>query len=216
MPPVPLPDNKTMSGIVSSSSKGGAGFNMIRFEDKAGEEDIFTHAQKDQNTRVLNNCYEWVGKDRHLIVKQDQFEDVTNDRNEKVGNNHNEEIVKDRNLKVGGKQAVEVKETLSLTVKDDVIEVFKKNHSEETTADYYLVADNVCIEAKTNITIKVGDNYIAIDSTGLKIEAAKIVVESKGTLDVKGTGATTVKSDATIEVNATGTNTVKGATVLIN
>jgi hypothetical protein len=97
-----------------------------------------------------------------------------------------------------------------------MIEVFKANHSEETTKDYYVVADNVCIEAKTNITIKVGDNYIAIDSTGLKIGATKIEFESKGTFDIKSTGPATVKSDATVDVKGSGPVTVKGATVAIN
>ena len=216
MPPFALPDNKTWSGMKSSSSKGGAGFNEIHFDDKAGEENFFMHAQKDHNFRVLHDTYEFVGNDRNLIVKNDQKEEVKNDRHEKVINNHNEEIGKDRNLKVKGKQAIEVTESHSLTVKGDVIEVFKANHSESTTADYYLVADNVCIEGKTNITIKVGDNYIAIDSSGLKISAAQVVVESKGTLDVKGTGPTTVKSDATVDVKGGGPVTVKGATVAIN
>jgi hypothetical protein len=95
--------------------------------------------------------------------------------------------------------------------------VFKAKHSEETTGNYYLVADNVCIEGKTNITIKVGSsNYIAINSEGIKIAAAKIVVESTGTLDIKGGGPTTVKSDATMDVSASATMTVKGATVAIN
>ncbi len=217
MPAYGLPDNKTMSGIKTNSTKGGAGFNEFRMEDKAGEEQIFIQAQKNQDTRVLNDCFEWIGHDRHLIVINDQFEEIKNDRNEKVGNNHKEWFVKDRNLKVGGKEAIYVTETHSMTVKGDVIEVFKANHSEETTKDYYLLADNICIEAKTNITIKVGDNFIAIDSSGLKVGTSKqMVLESKDSLDIKGTKPVTVKSDATMEVSSSAAMTVKGATVAIN
>jgi type VI secretion system secreted protein VgrG len=36
--PYTLPDNRTQSGIKTDSSKGGGGFNEIRFEDKKGEE----------------------------------------------------------------------------------------------------------------------------------------------------------------------------------
>jgi type VI secretion system secreted protein VgrG len=215
MPPYGLPDNKTMSGIKTNSSKGGAGFNEIRFEDKAGEEQIFIHAQKNSDTRVLNDCFEWIGNDRHLVVINDQIEEIKHDRHEKIGNTHTEEIVKDRNVKVGGKEAIEVTETHSMTVKGDVIEVFKANHSESTTADYYLVADNICIEGKTNITIKVGENYIAIDQTGLKIgTAGQMVLESKATLDIKGTAPTTLKSDATLECGSPAT-TVKGDATLV-
>ena len=46
------------------------GFNEICFEDKKGEEQIFTHAEKYQDTRVKNNAYEWIGNERHLVVKK--------------------------------------------------------------------------------------------------------------------------------------------------
>ena len=51
-PPYPLPDNATMSTIKSNSSKGGQGFNEFRFEDKKGSEQVFLHAEKDQDIRV--------------------------------------------------------------------------------------------------------------------------------------------------------------------
>lgn len=54
-PPYPLPDEKTKSTLKSDSSRGGGGFNEIRFEDKKGSEEIYVHAQKDHNTVVKNN-----------------------------------------------------------------------------------------------------------------------------------------------------------------
>ncbi|HME42128.1 MAG TPA: type VI secretion system tip protein VgrG [Syntrophorhabdales bacterium] len=54
-PPYPLPDEKTKSTLKSDSSKGGGGFNEIRFEDKKGSEEIFVHGQKDYNIVVENN-----------------------------------------------------------------------------------------------------------------------------------------------------------------
>jgi type VI secretion system secreted protein VgrG len=54
-PPYPLPDEKTKSTLKSDSSKGGGGFNEIRFEDKKGSEEIYVHAEKDYNTYVKNN-----------------------------------------------------------------------------------------------------------------------------------------------------------------
>ena len=55
MPPYDLPDNKTLSTLKSNSSKGGDGFNEIRFEDKKGEEQIFIHAEKNLDFRVKPN-----------------------------------------------------------------------------------------------------------------------------------------------------------------
>jgi len=53
--PYALPDNKTRSTIKTNSSTGGGGYNEIRFEDKAGSEEVFFQAQKDYNKIVKNN-----------------------------------------------------------------------------------------------------------------------------------------------------------------
>src|SRR5262249_30756901 len=54
-PPATLPDHKTQSMVRSSSSIGNSGFNELRFEDLAGEEQIFLQAQKDESIVVENN-----------------------------------------------------------------------------------------------------------------------------------------------------------------
>ena len=64
-----LPDNATKSTVKSEISKGGGGFNEFRFEDKKDSEEIFMHAQKNLDIRVLNDRFEWIGHDRHLIVE---------------------------------------------------------------------------------------------------------------------------------------------------
>ena len=55
MPQNTLPDNKTRSDTKTNSSTGGGGFNQLRFEDKAGSEEVFFQAQKDYNKLVKNN-----------------------------------------------------------------------------------------------------------------------------------------------------------------
>jgi type VI secretion system secreted protein VgrG len=216
MPPYALPDKATLSTMKSNSSKGGQGFNEIRIEDKKGEEQIFIHGEKNQDVRIKNDTYEWIGNDRHLVVKKDQIEHVENNRSETVDADHMEKIGKDRHLNVVGKEAKQVGDSLSLTVKGDVIEVFKANHSEQTTSDFYLKADNVVIEGMTNVTVKVGQSYIAIESSGIKIGTT-------GTLEFEATGALSAKSDAQIEIKAPETavsgdsmTTIKGGQVMIN
>jgi type VI secretion system secreted protein VgrG len=56
MPPYTLPDNGTQWGWKSNSSKGGGGSNELRFEDKAGEEEVYLHAQHDLNVEVENEA----------------------------------------------------------------------------------------------------------------------------------------------------------------
>ncbi|MDD1796346.1 type VI secretion system tip protein VgrG [Enterovibrio sp. ZSDZ42] len=54
VPPYPLPANKTRTVIRTDTHKG-KGSNEIRFEDEADKEEIYVHAQKDQNIVVENN-----------------------------------------------------------------------------------------------------------------------------------------------------------------
>jgi type VI secretion system secreted protein VgrG len=205
-----------MSAFKSNSSKGGQGFNELRFEDKKGDEQIFIHGEKNVDVRVKNDSFETIGNDRHLVITGDQIEHVKNNRNETVDADHMEKIGKDRHLNVTGKEAKSVGASLSLTVSGDVIEVFKAKHSEDTTGDYYLRADTIVIEGKTNVTVKVGGSSIAIESGGISIE-------TNGTLDLKSSGALTAKSDATADfkspkttINGDGMTTIKGGQVMIN
>ncbi len=97
MPPYPLPAEATKSTIKSNSSKGGGGSNEFRFEDKKGSEEMYLHAEKDQNTVVEN--------DQTTVVKHDQAILVENDRTKTVKNNQWESIEVDKTISVGGNHA---------------------------------------------------------------------------------------------------------------
>jgi type VI secretion system secreted protein VgrG len=68
--PDTLPDNMTRSTIKTNSSQGGGGFNELRFEDKAGSEEVFFQAQKDYHKVVLNNETIEITNDTVTTVKQ--------------------------------------------------------------------------------------------------------------------------------------------------
>jgi type VI secretion system secreted protein VgrG len=205
--PYTLGDFKTISGFKSNSSKGGSGFNEIRFDDKKGEEQIFIHGEKNMDVRIKESSYQFIGKEQHLIVKDCKIDQIEKDREETVNGDHKEKIGKDRNLKVAGKEAKAVDGSLSLTVKGDVNEVFKGSHAEETTGQYYVKGKDVIIEGVSSVTIKVGGSSIAMDATGITIKGVKVEIEGEATLDAKSP-LTTVKAD--------GVLTLKGATTMIN
>src|SRR4029078_13150864 len=92
MPPYSLPDEMTKSTIKSLSSKGGGGFNEIRFEDKKGSEQLFFHAERNEDNRVKKDSLEWIGQDRHLIVVRDQMEKVDGDKHLSVKGDQNEKV----------------------------------------------------------------------------------------------------------------------------
>jgi type VI secretion system secreted protein VgrG len=112
MPHYTLPAEKTKSYIKTNSTKGGEGFNELRFEDKKDQEQIFVHAQRNMDQRVLNDSMERVISNRHLIVGNDedektgdQNEMVYQDKNLNVKRNHTEHIEGNMQLMVGNGDA---------------------------------------------------------------------------------------------------------------
>jgi type VI secretion system secreted protein VgrG len=109
-PPWPLPDEKTQSGIISRSSKGGgaANYNEIRFEDKKGEEMLFLQAEKDAETNVENDQKIHVMNDRTRDVDNDETVQVGGNRTENVGNNEEITIGSNRTESVTGNEEITV------------------------------------------------------------------------------------------------------------
>ncbi|HHY0363255.1 TPA: type VI secretion system Vgr family protein [Vibrio cholerae] len=106
--PYPLPANKTRT-VIRTDTHQGEGFNEIRFEDQAGQEEIFIHAQKDQNNVVNNDETTKVGHDRSENVGHDETITIGNNRTETVGNNETITIGNDRTETVGGNEVVTIK-----------------------------------------------------------------------------------------------------------
>src|SRR5258706_6033716 len=89
MPPYALPDNMTQTGIKTRSSMNGTpdNFNEIRFEDKKGSEQLFVHAEMNQDIEVEKDETHWVGHDRKKTIDNDETSHIKHDRTETVDNN---------------------------------------------------------------------------------------------------------------------------------
>jgi type VI secretion system secreted protein VgrG len=179
-PPYKLPDEKTKSTLKTHSSKGGGGFNEIRFEDKKGEEQLFIHAEKDLELRIKNDRKEWVGRDEHRIVIRDKFDKIDRDAHLAVQRDLIETVTRDHHSKVKGKQSIEVTGVHSFKVTGDVAEQFSSNHSEECTGSHYLKANQIVIEAGSALTLKVGGNFVTINSAGVAIRGTMVNLNSGG------------------------------------
>ena len=173
LPPYPLPAHKTRSTLKSNSSPDGGGFNEIRFEDRKGEEQLFIHAQRQQDNRVNGSALEWVGEDRHLIVGRDQYEKVSGDQHLTVTG--------DRNEKVDG--------TVSLTVSEDMQQKVGAKHALDAGEEIHLRAGTrLIIESGREISLKVGGNFINIAPAGVSIVGTMILINSGGSAG-SGSGA---------------------------
>ncbi|MCP5158331.1 MAG: type VI secretion system tip protein VgrG [Gammaproteobacteria bacterium] len=195
LPPYSLPDKKTVSTLKSLSSTGGGGFNELRFEDKKGEEQIFLHAERDEDLRIKNDAREWIGSERHLIVKKKQFEQVegekhltvksgdggSGDQFEKVAGEKHQEIGGDCNQKVGG--------NLSLKVEMDQQEKVGMNHALDAGMEIHLKAGmKVVIEAGMQLTIKAGASFIDLGPSGITISGTPMVSISGGPMVMINSG----------------------------
>ncbi len=118
MPPWELPANATQSGILTRSSKGGsyANANAIRFEDKKGSEQLWIHAEKNQDIEVENDETHWVGHDRRKTIDHDETVHVKHDRTETVDNNETITIGVNRTESVGRNETISVGSNRSVSV----------------------------------------------------------------------------------------------------
>ena len=203
MPPYPLDAEKTKSTIKTNSSPGGSGFNEIRFEDAKGDEEIFIHAEKNLDMRIKSNRREWAGNDRHLIVKRDKVEKIERDKHSIIKQDELKEIKRDHSLKIGGKEAINVAKSRSITVDGDVIEVFKKNHSEQVKQDFYVKGMNLVLEGMSGVTVNVGGNFITINSGGIFIKGNMVMINSGGSA-LKGKAGKALTPKAPIEALVAG------------
>jgi type VI secretion system secreted protein VgrG len=108
MPPYALPGGKTRTSIGTASTPGGGGSNEIRFEDKAGGEEIMLHSQKDTNVAVANNKTKNVGNNETLNVGADS--------KTTIGANHTVKITKGSQSSITANQTVTVGATRELEV----------------------------------------------------------------------------------------------------
>ena len=104
---IPYPDN-TMSTVKSNSTKGGGGFNEIRYEDKKGSERIFIHGEKDLDVRIKADRRESIGNDRHLTVEKKKHEHIKEDKHITVDGNHNEKVKQTISIEAGINKHVKV------------------------------------------------------------------------------------------------------------
>ena len=173
MPPYGLPGEQTKSTLKSNSSKGGGGFNEIRFEDKKGKEQIFIRAQHNQDNRVLNDSLEYIGNERHLIVKKNQLELVQGDKHLTVRGNQNE--------KIGA--------TISREAGSDIQEKAGMNYAFEAGSDIHIKGGmNVVIEAGVKLSLKAGSNFIDISPAGVAISGTPMVMINSGGSAGSGAG----------------------------
>ncbi len=122
--PYALPDEKTKSTLKSASTPGSDGFNEVRIEDAASQEEIYLHAQKDEELITENDKSQGVGANEALLVKKDRSRTVEGNQSLRVlmsdmsliEGNQSTRVTGNRSTRVGASHSESVEGNQTVTV----------------------------------------------------------------------------------------------------
>jgi type VI secretion system secreted protein VgrG len=207
MPVFSLPDNKTQSGFQTHSSKGGGSsdYNMMRFEDKQGSEEIYIQAQKDWNSLIKHDETRTVKNDRTTTIHANDTRTVE-EGNDKLtvqqGNRTTTIHVNDsRTLETGddtvtvqaGKRTITVAQNVAVTSQQGSISTQAQMGNISTTADMGNISTtadvgNISVQASVGsvkissglegVTISCGASSIQLTPASIMINAPMVLINS--------------------------------------
>ncbi|MBK5003666.1 type VI secretion system Vgr family protein [Pseudomonas sp. S32] len=183
LPPYDLPKHKTRMTIKSQTHKGD-GFNEMRFEDELGQEEVFIHAQRDQNNIVKHDETTRIGNNREEQVEHDESIVIGNDRSESVGN--------DERVTIGRDAFIDGKRNRVIRVgKDHMLEVGNNRHDRTAVNHLHQVGGHQQTTVQGSVHLVAGQD-IQQDARRLLVRMQdEILLESAGgTLLINDSGIT--------------------------
>ncbi|EKM0374272.1 type VI secretion system Vgr family protein [Cronobacter turicensis] len=117
MPPWALPAAATQMGFLSRSKDGSPdNANALRFEDKAGEEQVWLHAEKNMDTDIENDETHSVGSNRTKTIGANETTTVKKNRTETVVENETITVHQNRTETVDGNETITIHSNRNETV----------------------------------------------------------------------------------------------------
>ncbi|EPE7491302.1 type VI secretion system Vgr family protein [Cronobacter universalis] len=117
MPPWALPAAATQMGFLSRSKDGSPdNANALRFEDKAGEEQVWLHAEKNMDTDIENDETHSVGSNRTKTIGANETTTVKKNRTETVVGNETITVHQNRTETVDGNETITIHSNRTETV----------------------------------------------------------------------------------------------------
>ncbi len=230
-PPYALPANKTRTSWQTATTPGGGSANEIRFEDKAGGEEIFLNASKDTLVTVGDNKSETVGVNH--------TEQIGSNLDVKIGSDLQVGVGVDQSVGVGGSETLTVSGSRGVTVGADETSSVGGSRSVTVTRGSTLDATGgrsrtvggtmtslsalgVSRAVLGSLNVSIGGSWITAAAAGLgnvtagagaeTVGGAKIEAGVKGcTLSVKGAAAETVGGAYVIAAGGNAGETSTGA-----
>ncbi|ENF8746629.1 type VI secretion system tip protein VgrG [Vibrio fluvialis] len=162
--PYALPDNKTKT-VLRTETHQGQGYNELSFEDQAGSEQIYLHAQKDFDGVVENDHTSVIKHDKHLTVENDRFTQIKNNQHLTVGGESRTKIVADSSIEIAGASQNKVAKLIAV----------------QTGREISLKGGTkIVVEAGAEVTLKAGGSFVKVDAGGVHLSGSAINLNAGG------------------------------------
>ena len=164
--PYSLPENKTRTVFRTDTYKG-KGSNELSFEDRAGREEVYLHAERnlselvlrDKTTVVNNDETKRVGATYSLHTVGDTILNAKRDRTDLTGDTHSLSAGNDINIEAADVLSLDSGKSLSLATQTNLT----------ATA-----AEGIVIQANRSIILLVGRSRVEIGPDGIRIVSPRI------------------------------------------
>ncbi|MBL4258015.1 type VI secretion system tip protein VgrG, partial [Vibrio fluvialis] len=162
--PYALPDNKTKT-VLRTETHQGQGYNELSFEDQAGSEQIYLHAQKDFDGLIENDHTSVIKHDKHLTVENDRFTHIKNNQHLTVGGESRTKIVADSSIEIAGASQNKVAKLIAV----------------QTGREISLKGGTkIVVEAGAEVTLKAGGSFVKVDAGGVHLSGSAINLNAGG------------------------------------
>jgi type VI secretion system secreted protein VgrG len=201
--PYRLPQHKTRSTWKSRSTPRSDGYNELRFEDKAGHEEVYLHAQRnrrkvvrcDESNAIGNDRSTSIGRDDKIQIKRDHagrvdgWEDhsthgkyfkrhVVYDEHRLTEGKQLNTVVEDRHDYCDGTKYETVKRSYGLVVKRNLLET-ARNKATRCTNHYEVLSQNVIIEAESTLDLVAAEHIrLVVGGSIVLLKPNEVVIHS--------------------------------------
>ncbi|MDE1143187.1 MAG: type VI secretion system tip protein TssI/VgrG [Paraburkholderia tropica] len=186
LPPYELPRHKTRMTIKSQTHKG-EGHNELRFEDEAGQEEIYFHAQKDQNihvnhdeTRSIGNDQRiGIGRDRQTDIGQDEIHSTARDRKDHVGQDVFTTIDRNEVRKVGNTLKEDIAASHLVTIGENETLVIEGTLSTEAKTALRTLTRDGLLQAIVKLVVRGPNGSITLDQAGITLKSPVVRIDGQ-------------------------------------
>jgi len=223
MPPWDLPGNATQSGFLSRSKDGDRSTaNALMFEDRAGMERIWLHAERDLATEVEANETHTVEGDRTTLIMGSDALTVMGVRTSTTHGHESETFLSGADRTVTGDVNETVTGNETRTFVGDIIETITGNVDETITGDLTqtttgmvtrTITGDVTDETTGNVDETItGDLTQTTTGAVTRTITGAVTDETTGAVSETVTGDVASKIDGTLDQTVTGSVTINAQT----